>query len=418
VRRVLAAVLWLGGVAGCECGGEGAAEQQQGVQEGREANHPAASKGANGVGAVDLVPGTTFELPVFVIQAPGDSKAFYVVEQPGRIRVVRDGAVRPEAFLDMADRVDFGGERGLLGLAFHPDYERNGRFFVYYTPAVERRNVLAEYRRSDSDRYRADSAEVRRLLEPRDPRVNHNGGMIAFGPDGYLYVGMGDGGGRCDRFGEIGNAQDLGSLFGKLHRLDVDAPERGFAARGNPFEGREGAREQVWAYGLRNPWRFSFDRQTRDLYIGDVGQDEFEEVNWQPADSGGGENYGWRDFEGLASSTVSGCKPTGRVREHAKPIVVYALDSKDDVIRGGCSVIGGYVYRGDAIPELRGSYLYGDYCSDDVAAFRHVEGRVEDHRRLDGLRGLGEGLASFGEDHAGELYVVFQTSGHVKRIAR
>jgi glucose/arabinose dehydrogenase len=365
--------------------------------------------------AVDVAEGATFESPLDVVQAPGDADALYVVEQPGRIRVVRDGTVRERPFLDIAGRVDFGGERGLLGLAFHPEYPRNGRFFIYYTPAGEQRNVLAEYARAERP-YEARTDEVRRLLDPRDPRSNHNGGMITFGPDGFLYVGMGDGGGGCDRFGEIGHGQDLGVLFGKLHRLDVDAEAAGFAAEDNPFTDREGALPQIWAYGLRNPWRFSFDRATGDLYIGDVGQDRYEEINFQPADSQGGENYGWRDYEGFEPSTVSGCEPTGLVDEHTEPIVAYALNARDEVIRGGCSVIGGRVYRGERIPELRGVYLYGDHCSDDIGSFHMCEGRPARHRRVEGLEGLGGGLSSFGEDLAGELYIAYLASGEVKRI--
>jgi glucose/arabinose dehydrogenase len=366
--------------------------------------------------AVDVAPGTRFVGPLDVVQAPGDRESLYIVEQPGRIRIVRGGRVLGEPFLDMRSRVDFGGERGLLGLAFHPEYEHNGRFFLYYTPADAKRIVLAEYARSGDEDDRADPSEVRRLLDPRDPRPNHNGGMITFGPDGRLYVGMGDGGGGCDRFGKIGHGQDLGVPFGKLHRLDVDADERGFAAAGNPFAEREGAMPQIWAYGLRNPWRFSFDRATGDLYIGDVGQDRYEEINVQPAGSDGGENYGWRDYEGFEPSTVSGCEPTGRVEDHTEPVMAYALDSQDEVIRDGCSVIGGHVYRGEAIPRLQGTYLYGDHCSDDVGSFRMRDGRAVDHARVKGLQGLGQGLSSIGVDLDGELYIAYLGSGEVKRI--
>jgi glucose/arabinose dehydrogenase len=354
---------------------------------------------------------------VFVTHAPGDDDSLYVVEQPGRIRIVRDGAVLAEPFLDISDGVRFFQERGLLGLAFHPDYAANGRFFVYYTPASEMRNVVAEYARSADDPDRAAEDEVRRLLRPQDPDSNHNGGMLAFGPDGRLYVGMGDGGGGCDRHPPNGNAQDLDSPFGKLHRLDVDAAERDFAASGNPFVEAAGL-DTIWAYGLRNPWRFSFDRETGDLYIGDVGQDQFEEINFQPASSGGGENYGWRDFEGEVSSTASGCEPTGLVEDHVPPILAIPHGIDRTVVRQAQSVAGGYVYRGQAIPALRGAYLYGDFGSRDVGAFRYcaAEDRLVGHQRLSGLTGAGRGLASFGQDSRGELYLVYVESGEVLRI--
>jgi glucose/arabinose dehydrogenase len=363
---------------------------------------------------VESIAGGTFDSPVYVTQAPEDDESLYVVEQPGRIKIVRGGSILSPPFLDISSRVDFGGERGLLGLAFHPDYAQNGRFFIYYTPAGEMRNVVAEYARDPDDPDQADPEEVRRLIEPQDPDPNHDGGMLTFGPDGYLYAGMGDGGGACDRHGENGNAQDLSSPFGKIHRFDVDAADQGFAAEGNPFLGQEGL-DTIWAYGLRNPWRFSFDRATGDLYIGDVGQNAFEEINFESASSDGGENYGWRDFEGTEPSTASGCSPTGLVEDHHGPILTYPHPPGE-----GRSVNGGYVYRGQAIPELRGVYFYGDFVSNEVRAFRYCNGQVVGDQGVEGLSGgapdVGRGLASFGQDNAGELYVVRLVSGTVKRI--
>ncbi len=356
-----------------------------------------------------------FNAPVFATQAPGRPGDVFVVEQGGRIRIWRSGGTLDTPFLDIRDRVRHAGERGLLGLAFHPDFETNGRFFVYYTPSGAMRNVVAEYRRSPDDPDVADSTELRRLLNPMDPEGNHNGGMLAFGPDGYLYVGMGDGGGGCDRHGSIGNAQDLESPFGKIHRLDVDAAGSRLAPADNPFVGATGL-DTIWAYGLRNPWRFSFDRVTGDLYVGDVGQNTWEEVTVQPAGTPAGRNYGWRDYEGLERSTASGCMPTGRVTEenHFRPALTVRLGSSDEVVRDACAIIGGYVYRGSAIPQLRGYYLYGDFCSGDVAAFRYCDGMVVGHQRLT-IEGRANRLASFGEGLDGELYLVF-LSGRVQRL--
>ncbi len=365
--------------------------------------------------ALRLVEVGRFNAPVYATEAPGRPGDLFVVEQRGTIRILRDGSILDPPFLDIRERVRHAGERGLLGLAFHPDFETNGRFFVYYTPNDAMRNVVAEYRRSTDDADQADPAEVRRLLEPMDPENNHNGGMLAFGPDGYLYVGMGDGGGGCDRHGTIGNALDVSSPFGKIHRLDVDAPERGFAAPDNPFVGETGL-DTIWAIGLRNPWRFSFDRATGDLYVGDVGQDAWEEITVQPASMPGGQNYGWRDYEGPELSTASGCSPTGRVTEaeHLAPVVGISHGNTDEVVRDPCTVIGGYVYRGRAIDALRGYYLYGDLCSQDLGAFRYCEGRAVSHQRLN-VTGGGSRLVSFGESLDGELYLVFIT-GSVRRL--
>lgn len=364
-----------------------------------------------------IAPDGNFDNPVYVTQAPGDDASLYVVEQPGRIRVVRDGQVRGTPFLDMRSNVAFPPgytERGLLGLAFHPDYESNGRFFVYYTEAGSFRNVLAEYQRSSSDPLQANPTEQRRLISVEDTEDNHNGGMITFGPDGHLYVGMGDGGGACDDHGADGNGQNRETYFGAIHRLDPDASAP-HAADGNPFVGGSGL-DTMWAYGLRNPWRFSFDRKTGDLYIGDVGQNQFEELDVQPAASNGGENYGWRDFEGTEPSSVSNCSPPGLVDDHAEPILTYPIRGDSGPVQGGCSIIGGYVYRGSAIPGLQGVYLYGDFCSNDVAALRYCNGQVMGNQNVQSLSGQGSGLTSFGQDLDGELYIVWRDSGRVDKI--
>jgi glucose/arabinose dehydrogenase len=310
----------------------------------------------------------------------------------------------------------------LLGLAFHPNYEANGRLFIYYTADGNRDpNVVAEYERSSENPDVANSEEVRHLVSVPDTQSNHNGGMITFGPEGYLYAGLGDGGGGCDNGGQHapdGNGQTVTNLFGSLLRLDVDAPDRDFAAPDNPFVGREG-KDQIWAYGLRNPWRFSVDRKTGDLYIGDVGQNAIEEIDVLPAESEGGQNYGWRGYEGTETADISGCSAevASEIDDHVPPIYEYRQNTTEGVtIRGGESVTGGYVYRGDAIPRLRGYYLYGDYSSDDIAALRYCEGGVVQNTRLPGLEGRGGGLGSFGEDNAGELYLVYIDTADVLKL--
>ncbi len=395
------------------------ASEQPAKSEADEAKQPAAETATDDVPTgcephdvsgitAESIADHAFERPVYVTQPPGESDALYVVEKDGRILVVEDGEVRAEPFMDIRDQVGRGhNERGLLGLAFHPDYRENGRFFIYYTPDAQHKNVTAEWTIDDGE-----PREVRRLIEPTDPEGNHNGGMITFGPDGYLWVGMGDGGGGGDRHGDIGNGQNIETLFGAILRLDVDAPDRDFAAEGNPFVGRDG-KDQIWAYGLRNPWRFSFDRDSGELFIGDVGQNEIEEVSYAPADAQAPLNFGWRAYEG---NTVYDDDLTESVEDHVAPIVTFAHGSKEAPIRNGCSITGGYVYRGDAAPGLEGAYIYGDFCSQDVAAFTYCDGEVVGHQRVPGLRGLGSGLGSFGEDTAGNVYLLYHTSGDVLRI--
>jgi glucose/arabinose dehydrogenase len=350
-----------------------------------------------GLDVEEVAPGTSFTSPIFLTQ-PAGVDALFVVEQPGRIRsIAPDGTVG--TFLDIRGRVGAGGERGLLGLAFHPDYTSNGRFFVYYTPNDAMQNVVAEYA-ATSDRLVASDVEIQRVDEVTDPEGNHNGGMIAFGPDGFLYVGHGDGGGGGDRHGPTGNGLNLDVVLGKILRLDVDnAPS--FAASGNPFEGGGGL-PQIWAYGVRNPWRFSFDRLTGDLYIGDVGQNMWEEIDFQPADVPGGRNYGWRAYEGLE---VFDAPNLGLATNHTPPVTVYPHSGTTDSLNG-CSVTGGYVYRGSAIPDLRGWYLFGDYCAGERAAFKMCGGAMMGLQLVGDLDGVINNLTSWGEDQNGELYML------------
>jgi len=350
--------------------------------------------------------GSGFSAPIALTFAPGDDGAVYVAERAGRIRRVAGGTTT--SFLDMRSAIGSapGGEdeRGLLGLAFAPDYATSGRFFVGYTPTTtgSDANIVAEYRRSGADPLVADPTQVARLVEQSDPAGNHNGGWIGFGPDGFLYAAIGDGGGAGDRFGTFGNGLNPTTLLGKMLRLDIDAAASGYAAAGNPFEAGGGL-PQIWALGLRNPWRNAFDRETGELYIADVGQNEWEELNIQPSSSAGGENYGWRAYEGLA---VFDRANTSRVPVHTEPVYVYRHGS-DTVMTGGRSITGGHVYRGTAIPALRGVYLFGDPYADHVGALRFCDGMVRGPVRATDLGGLASALVSFGEDADGELYLLY-----------
>ncbi len=354
-----------------------------------------------------------FARPVDAVAPPGDRERLFVVEQhTGLIRIVRiaDGSVDATPFLDLGALVSpSGNERGLLGLAFHPEYETNGLFVVNYTD-VERNTVLALYQTSD-DPDRADPESAIVLKHVTQPEGNHNGGCVRFGPDGMLYVGMGDGGGAFDQHGEIGNAQDPQTLLGKLLRLDVDAPAP-HVPPDNPFVGVEGVAPEIWATGLRNPWRFSFDRQTGDLYIADVGQSEREEVNFTAAGGAGGENYGWRCLEGTSCTELSGCD----CDDPALQAPVFEYDHET-----GCSITGGFVYRGEAIPSLHGWYFVADFCSAMIWSLR-VEGGVA-VEMIDRTTELAPGLgldigavSAFGQDDAGELYIIDHEDGELFRI--
>jgi glucose/arabinose dehydrogenase len=334
--------------------------------------------------------------PVFLTSPPGDSRLF-VVEQRGRIRIISNGRLLPRPFLDLTDRVRDGGERGLLSVAFHPRYARNGLLFVNYTD--RRGDTRIERYHVSRDPNLADKSSAFLLLGIDQPFANHNGGLVLFGPDGMLWIGMGDGGSAGDPFD---NAQNLGSLLGKMLRIDVDHGERYAIPEDNPFVRRPGARPEVWAYGLRNPWRFCFDPSGRTLVIGDVGQSKWEEIDAAPAREGG-LNYGWNWLEGSHAFRRSPEQSSGTT----PPITEYAHDD-------GCSVIGGYVYRGRALPGLRGWYLYSDYCSSWLRGVRLVGGRAaEEH---DWSMRVPGPVTSFGEDARGELYVL-TSEGAVFRIS-
>jgi glucose/arabinose dehydrogenase len=327
----------------------------------------------------------------------GDDRLF-VVEQPGRIRIIADGQLRDRPFLDIVDKVTTdGNEQGLLSVAFHPDYQTNGQLFVNYTRPRDGATVIERYTVSQDDPDRADDQSGKVILTIAQTEANHNGGLIKFGPDGYLYIGMGDGGGAGDRHGAIGNGQDLNALLGKMLRIDVTNQDTYAVPSNNPFE------NEIWSYGWRNPWRFSFDRSTGDLFLADVGQNAYEEVHFQAAASAGGENYGWRIMAGShCFNPQEGCDQAGLVL----PIAEYSH------AEGGCSITGGYVYRGSKYPVLQGTYFFGDYCSGKIWSLQREGDRWQMNNRL----GSGARISSFGEDVNGELYVI-DHGGSVYQLA-
>lgn len=335
------------------------------------------------------------EEPTAVVSAGDGSGRLFVTQKTGLARVVQDGSVVDTPFLDLTDAVLADSEQGFLGLAFHPEYTDNGRFFVNYTRG-DGATVIAEFAVSE-DANVADKASERVLLTIPQPYPNHNGGNLVFGPDGYLYIGMGDGGAGGD---PEERGQDPSTLLGKMLRIDVDTTggEPYAVPQDNPFVETEGAMPEIWAYGLRNPWRYSFDRETGDLWIADVGQNAFEEVNRQPADSTGGENYGWDITEAEscfneadATAPLEACDTEGLTG----PVLEYPHSE-------GRSITGGYVYRGAAIPELVGHYVFGDFASGTIwSAAAQGDGGYASTPLVDS----GFLVVAFGEDEAGELYV-------------
>jgi len=335
---------------------------------------------------------TGLESPLGLVAPKGDCRLF-VVEQPGRIRIVRSGSVVAAPFLDITDRTRSGGERGLLGLAFHPSYAQNGRFFVNYTD-LNGDTHIAEFHAPAPAADTADPGSERQILFVRQPYANHNGGGLAFGNDGFLYIGLGDGGSGGD---PLGNGQNLGTFLGKMLRIDVDNGSPYAVPRDNPFANRAGAKPEIWAYGLRNPWRFTFDAASGDLIIGDVGQNLMEEVDLDAGLKRGGENYGWNVMEGtLCYQPSSGCDRTGL----SLPIATYTHDD-------GCAIVGGIVYRGRRMPGYQGTYFYGDYCTAIVRSLRVSAGAATDQRDWTSSLGAGlTGITSFGADADGEPYIV------------
>jgi glucose/arabinose dehydrogenase len=353
-------------------------------------------------GAVRLQPVGSFASPLYVTAPPGDPHRIFVVEQGGAVRVVRDGHRLGTPFLDIRRLVESGGEQGLLSLAFAPDYASSGRFYLMYTARPDGQERIVEYRRRTADV--ADPGSARLVLAQNDPESNHNGGLLLFGPDKLLYVGVGDGGSEGDPHGRRGNGQSLGTIFGKILRIDPrQSGSRPYTVpASNPFVRRAGARPEIYAYGLRNPWRFSFDHG--DLIIGDVGQDAWEEIDFVRRGAARGRNFGWRVWEGR-----SRYKPG----ESAPGAVFPAITERHG--DGYCSITGGYVLRDPRLPAAwRGRYVWGDYC----------RGRIEWARLRAGARARVHetalrvpGLSSFGEDALGRVYVT-SLNGPVYRLVK
>ena len=345
--------------------------------------------------AVDLRLTNKLALPgvVEITHAHDGSGRLFLVQQTGQIRIVRGGQLLTQPFADLSGVLASGGERGLLGLAFSADYARSGRCYVYYT-AKDGAVTIARLRVSADSADRADTTTLETLLSIAHAQFNnHNGGKLAFGPDGYLYAGVGDGGGGGD---PLSSGQNRNTLLGKLLRIDV-SPAKGYAIPAdNPFVGVANTKPEIWAYGLRNPWRFSFDRTNGDLYIADVGQDTVEEIDYQPAGTPGGRNYGWSLCEGDAGYNGGSCSTAGLIA----PVVTYRHDL-------GCSVIGGYVYRGANYPALAGLYLYGDICSGRIWGLSRNGSQFQSSLLLTG----DVNMATFGEDEAGNLYLADQSKG-------
>ena len=370
-----------------------------------------------------------YKKPVFITSYPNNAKLLYIVEQAGLIKIINDGKKLSRPFFDINKRVVNpnrpGDERGLLGFAFHPNHTNNGKFYINYMDN-DGNTIISEF--STNSKLRADHKSERIILKLKQPYGNHNGGDIQFGPDGYLYISIGDGGKAGD---PLNAGQDLSSLFGKIIRIDIEQKPYGIP-KSNPFFGQKDKREEIWAWGLRNVWRFSFDKQTGDKYLADVGQNKWEEVNFEPASSKGGLNYGWRIMEANhCYDPKENCPTEGLI----KPIIEYPNDanhpafafriieelsfSETDV--EGCSVTGGYVYRGQKIKSMQGQYIFGDYCSGNIWTLKVVNGKAINFKNRTEEINIGGGefttyISSFGQDSDGEIYIIDYNGGIYKLI--
>jgi glucose/arabinose dehydrogenase len=400
------ALLWpiaVGAALLVGCGsGEGSTTARVPAPPPHHGKAPANLPVGDGNGGVTLTKLADFSEPLYVTQPRGESADLFVVQRGGQIRVIHDGRVEPQPFLDVGSLITTAGEeQGLLSMAFAPDYRSSGRFYVYYTnPSGNIR--IVEYERSSDDPLRADPGSAREVLGiPHSQYSNHNGGLLVFGPDGYLYAGVGDGGGGGD---QNRRGQDLSTLLGKILRIDP-RPQGGKPhgiPQDNPFAGRAGARPEIFEYGLRNPWRFSFDPKTDAQLIGDVGQDNFEEVDYLPRGRQAGANLGWSAFEAYAPYNTDQKAPAA-----IAPILAYGTHSDSN-----CSVTGGYVVRDPALRSLYGRYLYGDFCAGELRSLIPSLPRAKDDKPL----GLSvSSLSSFGEDAAGHVYAT-SLSGPVYRL--
>ncbi len=370
-----------------------------------------------------------YKKPVFITSSPNNAKLLYIVEQAGLIKLINDGKKLSRPFFDINKRVVNpnrpGDERGLLGFAFHPNHTNNGKFYINYMDN-DGNTIVSEF--STNSELRANHKSERIILKLKQPYGNHNGGDIQFGPDGYLYISIGDGGKAGD---PLNAGQDLSSLFGKIIRIDIEQKPYGIP-KSNPFFGQKDKREEIWAWGLRNVWRFSFDKQTGDKYLADVGQNKWEEVNFEPASSKGGLNYGWRIMEANhCYDPKENCPTEGLI----KPIIEYPNDanhpafafriieelsfSETDV--EGCSVTGGYVYRGQKIKSMQGQYIFGDYCSGNIWTLKVVNGKAINFKNRTEEINIGGGefttyISSFGQDSDGEIYIIDYNGGIYKLI--
>jgi glucose/arabinose dehydrogenase len=361
---------------------------------------PAAQLGP-GVPAVklDLIT-NRLDQPVAVTHAGDGSGRLFVLEKKGRIVIVRAGTPDPITFIDLRPliRIEYL-EQGLLSLAFHPNYANNGLFYVHYTPRPAQ-VVVARYRVSAENPDIADANSAVTLLHVNQPNNRHHGGGVVFGPDGYLYVGLGDGSSCADC---QGSAQNTSVFLGKILRLDVDNGSPYAIPPDNPLVNRPGARPEIWAYGLRNPWRFSFDRATGDLYIADAGQHTWEEINFQPAGSGAGRNYGWNRVEGRH------CYPPRTICD-ASPFVQPVAEYEHSL---GCAIVGGHVYRGPSFPQFDGLYFFGDFCTGRLWALQRQE---SGNWRQEELLKTPLRISSFGEDEVGEIYLTSLSDGSLYRL--
>jgi glucose/arabinose dehydrogenase len=367
---------------------------------------------------------STLASPVFLTHAGDGSNRIFIVEQAGRIRLLKNGSLQATPFLNISGHVRSGGEEGLLSVAFPPDYARRQQFYVYYTQ-LDGNNVVARFRTTSNPDLADPASEEQILALPHPNQTNHNGGQLEFGPDGYLYIGTGDGGGAGDPYE---NGQNHAALLGKILRINVNGQYPATIPNGayriylpmigsnlgpryrippdNPFFNQPGYRPEIWALGLRNPWRFSFDRATNDLYIADVGQNAREEVNFQPSNSVGGRNYGWNNLEGsLCYDPPSGCSAPAN---YSAPVAEYPHGANDS---NGCSVTGGYVYRGAAYPDMQGVYFYADYCRGKIWGLKFENSAWQSQLLLDTTYQP----SSFGEDESGEVYLV-SLSGQIYHL--
>jgi len=358
-----------------------------------------------------------FSSPLWVGAPEGDGRLFVAEQNSMLIKVVVNGVVQATPFLDLSGAGNSSGnERGLLGMTFHPNYADNGFFYVNYTRFGGTGRTIVERYTVSADPNVADASSAKEILNVNQPFTNHNAGALAFGKDGYLYIGLGDGGDAND---PGCRAQNPDVVLGKMLRVDVDVEPNAFLVPAdNPFVGLAGYKASIWALGLRNPWRYGFDRLTGDLYIGDVGQNAREEIDFQPAGVGG-QNYGWKQMEGIACNQIGGCAafniPPCNDNQLTDPILDYLQSGG-----GGCTVVGGYVYRGCAMPDWQGVYFHADYCNGKVRTFRQVGGVAIDQLEITGMLGSPAGQAgrivSFGEDGFGELLIVDHIGGKVVQV--